>query len=74
VGLNRGLLLVLGLTSSLYAILDIKSDILDRPELQSDAFMLAEYTGIPTAFWGFLWIAIALAVTVMLFRWAYRRA
>ena len=74
VALNRGLLLVLGLTSSLYAILDIKSDILDRPELQSDAYMLAEYTGIPTAVWGFLWIALALAVSVMLFRWAYRRA
>jgi hypothetical protein len=74
VGVNRGLLLVLGLTSSLYAILDIKSDILDRPELQSDAYVLSEYTGIPTAAWGFLWIAVALAVTVMLFRWAYRRA
>jgi hypothetical protein len=73
-GLNRGILLTLGLTSSLYAILDIKSDILDRPELQSDAFMLAEHTGIPTVWWGGAWILIALAVTALLFRWAYRRA
>ena len=46
--LNSGLLSVLGLTSCLYAILDIKSDILDRPGLRSDAAMLAELTGVPT--------------------------
>ena len=58
-GVNRALLLGLGLTSALYAILDIKSDVLDRPQLPSDAAMLAEMTGIPTAAWGFLWIGIA---------------
>jgi hypothetical protein len=72
--LNRGLLLTLGLTSSLYAILDIKSDILDRPHLQSDAYMLAELTGIPTLAWGGLWIVMALGVTALLFRRAYRQA
>ncbi len=72
--LNRGLLLTLGLTSSLYAILDIKSDILDRPHLQSDAYMLAEITGVPTLAWGALWIGLALGVTALLFRRAYRQA
>ncbi len=72
-GVNRGLLLGLGLTSTLYAILDIKSDILDRPHLRSDAAMLAEMTGIPTAFWGFLWIGIALLVSAWLLRWVARR-
>jgi hypothetical protein len=72
--LNRSLLLTLGMTSSLYAILDIKSDVLDRPELESDAFMLGQITGVPTAVWGVLWIAVALAVTAMLFRRAYRDA
>lgn len=71
---NRRLLLVLGLTSCLYAVLDIKSDILDRPELRSDAAMLAELTGVPTPVWGFLWIGLALAVCGLLFRWAWRRA
>jgi len=71
---NRRLLLVLGLTSCLYAILDIKSDILDRPELPSDAAMLAEVTGIPTAVWGILWITVAIGVSALLFRWAFRRA
>ena len=66
--------MTLGLTSALYAILDIKSDILDRPHLRSDAFMLSELTGIPTVAWGAIWIAAALAVTFLLFRRAYRQA
>jgi hypothetical protein len=70
---NRFLLLGLGLTSALYAILDIKSDIISRPELQSDAAMLAEMTGIPTAIWGFLWIGIALLVSAWLLRWIAAR-
>jgi hypothetical protein len=72
-GTNRALLLALGLTSTLYAVLDIKSDILDRPELRSDARMLAEMTGIPTAVWGILWIGIALLVSAWLLRWVARR-
>lgn len=74
VDLNRSALLTLGMTSSLYAILDIKSDILDRPNLESDAHMLADLTGVPTLAWGGLWIAIALGVTFLLFRRAYRKA
>ena len=69
---NRRLLLTLGLTSALYAILDIKSDVLDRPELRSDAHMLAELTGIgTTTMWGVLWIAIAIsfAAWLMLRAW-----
>jgi len=70
---NRAALVGLGMTSALYAVLDIKSDILDRPALQSDARMLAELTGIPTLVWGVLWIALALAFCVVLLRWAWRR-
>ena len=57
---NEYLLKVIGLTSCLYAILDIKSDILDHPTLRSDAYMLAEATGLPTLFWGVVWITAAL--------------
>ncbi|HKK91967.1 MAG TPA: M50 family metallopeptidase [Longimicrobiales bacterium] len=64
----------LGLTSVGYAILDIKSDIIDRPGLQSDAAMLAELTGVPTLFWGFLWIGIAIWAAIWLFRHTIRRA
>ncbi len=72
---NRRLLLTLGLTSALYAILDIKSDVLDRPEIESDAYMLAELTGIGTATtWGLLWMAIALIFVAWLFRRAWDEA
>ena len=74
VAANRSLLLTLGLTSSLYAILDIKSDVLDRPHLESDAHMLADLTGIPTVAWGVLWIGVALGATFFLLRRAYRQA
>jgi len=72
--LNATLLLTLGLTSALYAVLDIKSDILDRPELRSDARMLAEITGVPTMAWGVIWIAAALAFCFWLLRRAYDEA
>ncbi len=73
-GVSRVLLTALGLTSCLYAILDIKSDVLDRPELRSDAAMLAELTGIPTMTWGVIWIAAAVIVSALAFRRAYKAA
>jgi len=72
--LNRTLLLALGLTSALYAILDIKSDIIDRPGAESDAFMLSEITGIPTMAWGAIWIVMALGFSFWLLRRAYKEA
>jgi hypothetical protein len=71
---NQGVLLTLGLTGCLYAILDIKSDILDRPGLQSDAAMLSEITGIHTVVWGSLWITVAVLASAWLLQWSYRRA
>lgn len=71
---TASLLTTLGLTSCLYAILDIKSDIIDRPFIESDAHMLAQLTGIPTLAWGLLWVAIALAFSAWFFRWSYRDA
>jgi len=71
---NQRLLLTLGLTSCLYAILDIKSDILDRPELQSDAAMLGDLTGIHTVVWGVLWITVAILASGWLLQRSYRKA
>jgi hypothetical protein len=70
---QRAALTALGLTSCLYAILDIKSDIIDRPGLESDARMLAELTHVPTLVWGGVWITIALIVSGLLFRRIYKR-
>ena len=51
---------VIGVTSCGYAVLDIYSDVIARPELKSDAAMLGDATGVPTMVWGVLWIAIAV--------------
>lgn len=69
-GANAAVLTVLGLTSTLYALLDIRSDVLQRSHLESDAHMLAQLTGVPTLVWGLLWSGIVLAAT----GWALRRA
>lgn len=63
---SRLVLFGLGLTSCLYAVLDIKSDVLDRPGLRSDARMLFELTGVPTLVWGVLWISVAGFVSTWL--------
>jgi len=65
---NDFLLTLIGLTSCLYAVIDIKSDVLDRPELQSDARMLAELTHLPTLLWGLIWIVLALLGTFFFVR------
>jgi hypothetical protein len=66
-------LLVLGLTSAFYALLDIRSDILVRPEVESDARMLANMTGVPTLVWGLIWTGVAVVVCGLgLKRWLKR--
>ena len=68
------LLTALGLTSALYALFDIRDDILSRPTVKSDAFMLMEMTGVHTLVWGFLWAGIALTVCFFVGRRIYRAA
>jgi len=60
---NDLLLKVIGMTSCMYAILDIVDDVLRRPGIGSDADMLAGLTGIPSLLWGVLWIMLALVAT-----------
>lgn len=64
----------LGLTSALYALLDIRSDILQRPDGISDAVMLAQRTGIPSVAWGALWGAAGLAACAWMLRRLYLRS
>lgn len=63
--INDWILRVIGFTSCLYAILDIKSDVLDRSGVRSDARMLHEELTpmIPTVAWGIIWIIIAIIGT-----------
>jgi hypothetical protein len=60
---NQFVLQVIGVTSCLYAVLDIVDDVLQRPGIGSDADMLADLTFVPSVVWGVIWIAIAVTVT-----------
>lgn len=63
--LNAFVLQIVGVTSCLYAVLDIVDDVLRRPGIGSDADALAEMTLIPGVVWGVLWIATSVAVTAV---------
>lgn len=67
-------LLVLGITSALYALLDIRSDVLQRSALPSDAFMLHQLTGVPTVVWGMLWIGLGVVACFFALRYEFNKA
>jgi len=56
---------IVAVTSCLYAILDIKSDVLDQDHPASDASQLAKLTGVPAFLWGVFWIGISVVVTAI---------
>lgn len=67
---NDFALRVIGLTSMMYAPLDIYSDTISRSHLQSDAYLLADYTGGTTLLWGGVWIIISVAVIFYCLKWS----
>ena len=56
---NDFVLKVIGMSSVLYAIIDIKSDAISRNIAGSDASKLGELYFGNSAFWGIIWIGIA---------------
>jgi hypothetical protein len=60
---NELVLKTVGITSCLYAVLDILDDVLLRPGIGSDADMLADLTLIPSVVWGVVWIAAAVVAS-----------
>jgi len=60
---NEFVLQTIGLTSCLYAVLDILDDVLKRPGVGSDADMLAEITTVPGVVWGVIWIVLAIVAS-----------
>ncbi len=61
---NDWTLRTVGLTSCLYASLDVKSDAIDRNSVHSDAGALGKITGMPSLFWGYSWMALAIVGTI----------
>lgn len=64
----------LGGMSSLYALVDVKEDLLTLEPRLTDAGILAGMTGIPAIVWGLLWSALSLGVFLLIMRAALRRA
>ena len=60
---NELILKTIGITSCLYAVLDIWDDVIARDIAGSDASKLGELTHLPGELWGVIWIALALIVT-----------
>ncbi|WP_424978085.1 M50 family metallopeptidase [Leisingera sp. S232] len=60
--INDMVLRLIGVSSMIYAPLDIWDDTIARSDLQSDARMLAEEFGGAAMLWGGIWLAISLGV------------
>ncbi len=69
---NDLMLKFLGLTSCMYAVVDIKEDLISRTVPGSDAYQMSQVFFLPPVFWGVLWILIALVVSAYLIRVAAR--
>ena len=65
---NDYLLKFIGLTSCLYVVLDIKSDLITRSGIGSDADQIAQMTGIPSIFIGIIWIIIAITIVYFMLK------
>ena len=59
------LLRVFGLISMIYVPYDIFSDTIQRPNIRSDARIIAEEIGGATVFWGGLWLLISVVVILV---------
>ncbi len=64
------LLQALGVFSVLYALADIRSDVLHLGRSgTTDATMLADLTGVPAMVWGAGWLVAGVAILALLRRW-----
>ena len=71
--INDMILRTIGVSSMIYAPLDIFDDTIRRAHLRSDARILAEHIGGSTLLWGGVWLAISLAVIVLTLRYGLPR-
>ena len=63
----------LGLTSCLYAIINIADDLIFRTVPESDAYKISELTGIPSVAVGGFWMLLALAWLSFVFYKAFKK-
>ena len=64
----------IGLTSCLYVVIDINSDLISRSGIGSDADKIAEMTGVPSILIGIAWMLIALIIVILMLRNSIRKS
>ncbi len=62
----------IGMVSCIYVVIDIKSDLIDRTDIGSDADSIAEMTGVPSLVVGVIWFIIAAIVIYYTLKHAFR--
>ena len=65
------LLRVIGLVSIIYVPFDIFSDTIARPQLRSDAVILAENYPGSGVFWGGLWLVLSIVTIILSLRYLW---
>jgi Peptidase M50B-like len=71
--INDIVLKFIGLTSMLYAILDIKDDLITRTVHDSDASAMSQMIPLPPVVWGIIWILIAIAISIFFLKIALKK-
>ncbi len=70
---NDFVLKVIGLTSVLYAVIDIKDDLISRTVEHSDAWEMSRLLLLPAVFWGILWGVLAVVAAFFVLRASVRQ-
>lgn len=70
---NDLLLKFIGLTSMLYAIIDIKEDLISRTIPGSDAYAFSQIIPLPPVVWGIIWGLLAIVGAFFVLRIAARK-
>jgi hypothetical protein len=71
--INDYILKFIGLTSILYAVLDIKDDLIMRTVRGSDAYQMSTIIPLPPIVWGILWIIIDIVVAFIFLKIATQK-
>lgn len=66
--LNGWFLKIIGLVSMLYAIFDIKDDLISRTVPGSDAWAMSQIVPLPPVLWGLIWIVMAIVCVFLVVR------
>lgn len=72
--INDAILSFVGLTSMLYAVIDIKEDLISRMVPASDAYRFSEVIPLPAVVWGGLWGLASLAMLAVVLRFCFAKS